>query len=86
MRRDIASIVLGALSLVLAFVPIILLQLVGAAIGVYGFILARRAKRADYRLDMTCVIGMVCSGAGVFLCLLAPVLAIISNIILLVIS
>lgn len=83
MMKDYASIALGAVSMALSFVPIIPLQLVGAACGVYGFLLGRRARRADYRRDLTSTIGMICSGVGVFLCLLAPVLAAVSNIVLL---
>ncbi len=83
MPKEIASIVLGVLSMVVSFVPIIPLQIVGAAVGVWGFLLGRRARREDYRRDLPATIGQICSGVGVFLCLLAPVLALVSNIILL---
>ena len=83
MPKDYISIALGVLSMLKSFVPVIPLQLVGAVAGVGGFMLGRRARREDYRRDFTCVIGMISSGVGVFLCLLAPVLAIVSNAILL---
>lgn len=84
MRKDIASIVLGVIAMLLGFCPIILLQLVGAAAGVAGFQFARRARREDYRRDLTCSVGTVASIAGIVLCLLTPVVFIIGRIVLLI--
>ncbi|MGQ5426550.1 hypothetical protein ACULPM_05860 [Thermophilibacter sp. ZX-H3] len=77
---DIASIVLGALSLATAFTPFIWLQVIGGFVGVAGIVLARRAKKADYRKSLTTAIGMLCSITGALLCFLAPVLSLLSNI------
>lgn len=82
MPKEYVSIALGALSILLSFAPIIPIQLVGVAAGVAGFLLGRRAKREDYRRDFPSVTGMVCSGVGVFLCLLTPVFFVVSNLIL----
>ena len=79
---DIMSIVLGVLSLVTAFTPFIWLQVVGGCVGIAGIILARRAKKADYRKSLTTAIGMLCSITGTVLCFLAPVLSLISNALL----
>lgn len=80
---DTLSIVLGVLSLVTAFTPLIWLQVVGGFVGIAGVVLARRAKKADYRKDLTTAIGMLCSITGVVLCFAAPVLSVLSNIALL---
>lgn len=80
---DTLSIVLGVLSLVTAFTPLIWLQVVGSFVGIAGVVLARRAKKADYRKDLTTAIGMLCSITGVVLCFAAPVLSVLSNIALL---
>lgn len=80
---DILSIVLGVLSLATAFTPFIWLQVVGGFVGIAGIVLARRAKKADYRKDLTTAIGMLCSITGVVLCFVAPVLSVLSNIALL---
>ena len=77
---DIMSIVLGALSLVTAFTPFIWLQVVGGFVGIAGIVLARRAKRADYRKSLTTAIGMLCSVTGTLLCFIAPVLSLASNV------
>lgn len=77
---DIASIVLGALSLATAFTPFIWLQVIGGFVGVAGIVLARRAKKADYRKSLTTAIGMLCSITGALLCFLAPALSLLSNI------
>lgn len=77
---DIASIVLGALSLATAFTPFIWLQVIGGFVGIAGIVLARRAKKADYRKSLTTAIGMLCSITGALLCFLAPVLSLLSNI------
>lgn len=80
---DILSIVLGVLSLATAFTPLIWLQVVGGFVGIAGIVLARRAKKADYRKDLTSAIGMLCSITGVVLCFVAPVLSVLSNLALL---
>ena len=77
---DILSIVLGVLALVTSFTPFIWLQVVGGFVGTAGIVLARRAKKADYRKSLTTAIGMLCSITGTLLCFLAPVLSLISNI------
>ncbi len=77
---DIASIVLGALALATAFAPFIWLQVIGGFVGIAGIVLARRAKKADYRKSLTTAIGMLCSITGTLLCFLTPVLSLISNI------
>lgn len=79
---DILSIVLGALALVTAFTPLIWLQVIGGCVGIAGIILARRAKKADYRKSLTTAIGVLCSITGTVLCFLAPVLSLISNALL----
>ena len=58
---DIVSIVLGVLSLATAFTPFIWLQVVGGFAGIAGIVLARKAKKADYRKSLTTAIGMLCS-------------------------
>ncbi len=77
---DILSIVLGVIALVTAFTPFIWLQVVGGCVGIAGIVLARRAKRADYRKSLTTAIGMLCSVTGALLCFVAPVLSLVSNI------
>ncbi len=77
---DIVSIVLGVLSLVTAFTPFIWLQVVGGFVGIAGAVLARKAKKADYRKSLTTAIGMLCSVTGALLCFVVPVLSLASNI------
>lgn len=77
---DILSIVLGVIALVTAFTPFIWLQIVGGCVGIAGIVLARRAKKADYRKSLTTAIGMLCSVTGALLCFVAPVLSLASNI------
>ena len=77
---DIMSIVLGVLSLVTAFTPFIWLQVVGGFVGIAGAVLARKAKKADYRKSLTTAIGMLCSVTGTLLCFIAPVLSLASNV------
>lgn len=77
---DIASIVLGVFSLATAFSPFIWLQVVGGFVGIAGIVLARKAKKADYRKDLTTAIGMLCSITGTLLCFVVPVLSLASNI------
>ena len=83
MRKDIVSIVSGAVAIAVSFCPFILLQLVGAAGAVVGFRLARQARREDYRLDLTCTIGTIACVAGLVLCLLTPVVFMVGRIVLL---
>ena len=77
---DIVSIVLGVISLATAFTPFIWLQVIGGFVGIAGIVLARRAKKADYRKSLTTAIGMLCSVTGTLLCFVAPVLSLVSNI------
>lgn len=77
---DILSIVLGVIALVTAFTPFIWLQVLGGCVGIAGIVLARRAKKADYRKSLTTAIGMLCSVTGALLCFVAPVLSLVSNI------
>lgn len=79
---DILSIVLGVLSLATAFTPFIWLQVIGGFVGIAGIVLARKAKKADYRKDLTTAIGMLCSITGTLLCFVAPVLSLVSNVLL----
>ena len=77
---DIVSIVLGVVSLATAFTPFIWLQVVGGFVGIAGAVLARRAKKADYRKSLTTAIGMLCSITGALLCFVVPVLSLLSNV------
>ena len=77
---DVLSIVLGVVSLAAAFAPLIWLQVIGGIVGIAGIVLARRAKKADYRKSLTTAIGMLCSVTGTLLCFVAPVLSLVSNI------
>lgn len=77
---DILSIVLGVLSLVTSFTPFIWLQVVGGFVGIAGIVLARKAKKADYRKSLTTAIGMLCSITGTLLCFFVPVLSLASNV------
>lgn len=77
---DIASIVLGAVSLFLAFMPDPAVNVVGGCLGIAGIVLARRARKADYRKDLTTAVGMLCSVTGVVLCFIGPVLSLASNV------
>ena len=83
---DILSIVLGVLSLATAFTPFIWLQVIGGFVGIAGIVLARKAKKADYRKDLTTAIGMLCSVTGTVLCFVAPILSLVSNALLLVMN
>ena len=82
MRKDIVSIVAGAAAVALSFTPSIWLQLFGACVGVAGILLARRARREDYRRDLTCTVGFVASVVGVVLCLLTPVVFAVGSMVL----
>lgn len=77
---DIVSIVLGVIALATAFTPFIWLQVIGGFVGIAGIVLARRAKKADYRKSLTTAIGMLCSVTGTLLCFIAPVLSLASNV------
>ena len=80
---DIVSIVLGVVALATAFTPFIWLQVIGGFVGIAGIVLARKAKRTDYRKSLTTAIGMLCSVTGTLLCFLTPVLSLLSNVVLL---
>ena len=84
MQREYIAIVLGAVSMVLSFVPSNLVQIAGIAVGVAAFRLARRVKREDYRRDLPCTVAQIMGVAGALLCALGPVLNIVGRIILLV--
>ena len=77
---DVLSIVLGVISLATAFAPLIWLQVIGGLVGIAGIVLARRAKKADYRKSLATAIGMLCSVTGTLLCFVAPVLSLLSNV------
>ncbi|OUO47056.1 hypothetical protein B5F79_05865 [Olsenella sp. An285] len=79
---DIVSIVLGVVALATAFTPFIWLQVIGGFVGIAGIVLARKAKKADYRKSLTTAIGMLCSVTGTLLCFLTPVLSLLSNVVL----
>lgn len=79
---DIVSIVLGVVALATAFTPFIWLQVIGGFVGIAGIVLARKAKRADYRKSLTTAIGMLCSVTGTLLCFLTPALSLLSNVVL----
>ena len=70
---DIVSIVLGVVALATAFTPFIWLQVIGGFVGIAGIVLARKAKKADYRKSLTTAIGTL-------LCFLTPVLSLLSNV------
>lgn len=74
------SVILGAVSIALSFMPLEA-QVLGVIAGIAGIVLVRRAKRTEYTKDMTITIGMVLSITGLALCLIAPVLALVANII-----
>ena len=74
------SVILGAAAIVLSFMPLEV-QVLGVVAGIAGIVMARRAKRTEYTKDMTVTIGMVLSITGLALCLIAPVLALVANII-----
>lgn len=73
------SIALGTAAVVLSFCPVEI-QILGVVAGIAGIVMSRRAKRLDYRRDMPATIGLVLSIAGMCLCLLAGVLALIAQI------
>ena len=77
---DIVSIVLGVVALATAFTPFIWLQVIGGFVGIAGIVLARKAKKVDYRKSLTTAIGMLCSVTGTLLCFLTPVLSLLSNV------
>ena len=77
---DIVSIVLGVVALATAFTPFIWLQVIGGFVGIAGIVLAGKAKKADYRKSLTTAIGMLCSVTGTLLWFLTPVLSLLSNV------
>lgn len=74
------SVILGAAAIVLSFMPLEV-QVLGVVAGIAGIVMVRRAKRTEYTKDMTITIGMVLSITGLALCLIAPALALVANII-----
>lgn len=74
------SVILGAAAIVLSFMPLEA-QVLGVVAGIAGIVMVRRAKRTEYTKDMTITIGMVLSITGLALCLIAPALALVANII-----
>ena len=82
MRKDMMSIALGLVAVALSFTPLIPLQLAGVVLGALGICASRRARREDYRRDLTCSIGLVVSIAGVLLCALTPIVYLVGNVLL----
>ena len=74
------SVILGAAAIVLSFMPLEV-QVLGVVAGIAGIVMVRRAKRTEYTKDMTITIGLVLSITGLALCLIAPALALVANII-----
>lgn len=77
MPLEYASILLGALAILLGFAPIVPLQLIGVAAGIAGIVVSRRARKADYRKDMPATVGFICSIAGVVVSTVTPLFALI---------
>ena len=77
MPLEYASILLGALAILLGFAPIVPLQLIGVAAGIAGIVASRRARKADYRKDMPATVGFICSIAGVVVSAVTPLFALI---------
>lgn len=77
MPLEYASILLGALAILLGFAPIVPLQLIGVASGIAGIVVSRRARKADYRKDMPATAGFICSIAGVVVSGVTPLFALI---------
>ena len=79
-QMAICSIIMGGCSILLAFAPLLVLQAAGAGVAAVGIWWARRAKRADYRLDNLCLAGKVVSITGLVVCLVGPVLFVVGLI------
>lgn len=77
MPLEYASILLGALAILLGFAPIVPLQLIGVAAGIAGIVVSRWARKADYRKDMPATVGFICSIAGVVVSAVTPLFALI---------
>ena len=77
----ICSIIMGGCAVLIAFAPLLPLQAAGAVIGGVGVWWARRAQRADYRLDTLCLAGKISSITGIVVCLLGPVLFLVGTVI-----
>lgn len=82
MPREYIAIALGVISMALSFVPFNIVQLIGAALGVTAFRIARHVKREDYRRDLPCTVAQVTGVAGAVLCCIGPALALIGWIII----
>lgn len=77
MPLEYASIILGAIAILLGFSPIIPTQVLGVVAGVAGIVASRRARRADYRKDLPATVGFVCSIAGIVVSAVTPLFALI---------
>lgn len=77
MPLEYASIILGAIAILLGFSPIIPTQVLGVVAGVTGIVASRRARRADYRKDLPATVGFVCSIAGIVVSAVTPLFALI---------
>lgn len=83
-QMGMLSVALGLVSVAMSLLPLIPLQLVGAAVGAGGVWCSRRSKKMDYRADMFSTIGIVSSVIGILLCLFVPTLFIIANVVKLI--
>lgn len=77
MPLEYASIILGAIAILLGFSPTIPTQVLGVVAGVAGMVASRRARRADYRKDLPATVGFVCSIAGIVVSAVTPLFALI---------
>lgn len=77
MPLEYASIILGAIAILLGFSPTIPTQVLGVVAGVAGIVASRRARRADYRKDLPATVGFVCSIAGIVVSAVTPLFALI---------
>lgn len=77
MPLEYASIILGAIAILLGFSPTIPTQVLGVVAGVAGIVASRRARRVDYRKDLPATVGFVCSIAGIVVSAVTPLFALI---------
>ena len=81
MPLEYIAILLGAGSILLGFAPLVLIQVIGVALGIAGIITSRRAVRADYRRDLPATVGLVASIAGIVVSGITPLFAVIIAIV-----